>query len=192
MPLRPVTGWVRSDRMLGRRVLRPHLFDGGRWFVAGAHRAFERAGEVVNRGEVVDETLHVRRQSFVRRVHARPAGIATDRRQLHRAQHRAECRRLFARRVAVPGVGAEADRIGHIDHRDIGIVGIGGRVAVLFDRPEVRGEAHVGLGREIVLVAEEQHEMVGKSLLDRRHAATGSSTASRDGRRRGSPRRCWW
>ena len=69
----------------------------------------------------------------------------------------------------MPGIGAEADWIRHVDDGHVGVRGVGGGVAVLFDGAEVRCEPDVLIGAEGALIAEEQHEMIGKCLLECGH-----------------------
>ena len=120
--LRPVSGCVTDDPVLDRRALLLHRRRGRAWSARRGSPCCSGLVMSCTAAQPVDEVAHRRRQPVVRGVHAREAGVAADRRQLHRAEDRSHRRVGEERVVAVPLVGALALRVHLVEHDDLGRV----------------------------------------------------------------------
>ena len=125
----------------------------------------------VRGGQAGEEFLQRRRQRLEGGVHAGEQRIAADRRQHAQLQARAQRRLGVARHVGVPAIaiGEFGILVGVDDEYFRMALGARRRrMVVQFAKP--LGERHMDLRRQRRLVAEEQHQMFGKSPLDLREA----------------------
>jgi len=126
----------------------------------------------MHRVEPFEEILHRGRERLIGLVGAEEAGVAAaaDLGDLGDVEHRAERRLGVAGHIRVPAFARDIARIlVGLDRQDFGIalrLALLRRrvIGVLMQRAEITAEALVVLARQL-LVAEDEHEMIGESLL---------------------------
>ena len=64
---------------------------------------------------------------------------------------------------------AVALRRGLVEHHELRVLGMWLRERVVLERTEARGEADLALGRQRMLITEEEHEVLAEGLLDGGH-----------------------
>ena len=125
----------------------------------------------MNGAQTVESLFQTRRQRFIGRIHAGKHRVAAIFGKLARDQNGAHGRLFVIGMIGVPAAANIGELILFLPHlRDLRILAIGGEEAVDVDLAPAPRERNMLLGRQL-LVAKEDHPIVGEGLADFFHLA---------------------